>query len=200
VVLAFFGVFVAVYAAILFADPLPATSGHFALAAGPLLALMPWSGYAATAVAIWLIGRSVVVFWRGRSDRLSTLRDAHERALATGFVAYSYATSFSAPADSGYVPVALLIDSRLSDATAQRIHRATDAWLGRVVQDDRANHEARALFGSRTVVPFTEVFGPEADGAWFVRLFVGDAQHWQLVIPGPGEPGPSSPADVYAMR
>jgi len=177
------------------------TPWYFQAAAGPLVGLMPWSGYVALAVAVGAVGWSILHVRRGRSRRDDTVRGVHARAVAAGYVVHSGSSSLRVDTDEGTAPTRLLVDARLPEAAAARLRAATRAWLAALQGDAAATAAARARFGSRDAVPLAEIFGADAAGGWLARGPV-DTARWHLVVPD-GDAGAEDALDpftLYALR
>jgi len=146
---------------------------------------------AAVAVAVVVGG----LFWAAwdRYGRERYLRRVHRRALAHGIAVHAYPTSFRMD-DSGNShghrtkPTILLVDARLPEATARRLHGAFEAWCDRLAADPAATAQAREAVWYRRMVALSEIFGPEATGAWLSEIpsdMRGDRSPWRLLLLDP---------------
>lgn len=124
----------------------------------------------AALAAAMVLGALAWLLW-DRYARESYLRRVHRRAVERSFPVHVYATPFHAH-DYGdnqslrTKPTVLLVDARLSDAAAGRLHAAFGTWCQRLAHDPDATRRARDAVGSRRMVALTEIFGPDAAGAW----------------------------------
>ena len=182
--------------------PMPdGTPWYFQAAAGPLVGLLPWSGYVALAAAGGAAVWSVLHVRQGRARRDDTVRAVHARAVAGGYVVHSGSSSLRVDTDEGTAPTRLLVDARLPEADAARLRAAARAWLAALTGDRAATAAARERFGPRDAVPLAEIFGPDAAGGWLARGPV-DTARWHLVVPDAGAEaeGVLDPFALYALR
>ncbi|MFC0526978.1 hypothetical protein [Phytohabitans kaempferiae] len=151
---------------------------------GGLDTIRPWGPLAGIAVAIALTVAAVVAIRQGRREHPEQIRAQHQRYLSNPapVLGQVYRTSFVVPAGDGWTPVVLVLDDRLGDERAGRVHAAVAAWCGRLGTDKKALEAAQRLFGSRGIVAVSEIFGDEADGGYLAR-----EPHWQpgwrLILP-----------------
>ncbi|WP_231750672.1 hypothetical protein [Mycobacterium sp. NAZ190054] len=166
------------------------------VAAGVFVALLAWSrdfdgvpGIGLAVIAVLLLVAGCYFMWLGKARRRCRLGRVHARALEHGVAGHAYRTAFSWSGGEGRpTPTSLLIDERLPDSAAGRLQHAVRIWLARVTSDDDLTAQAQRTLDHRWAVPTTEIFGPEAVGAWLILDQGDDDSPWRLLIDRPDGP------------
>lgn len=121
-----------------------------------------------------------VLVWDNRT-RDRALRRTHGVFVEHGTVVEAYLT----PLDVGNESVQLawvLIDSRVPDEQASRLHAAFDGWLTAVLADDDAYRRVAAwLRAGGGFEPSEELFGPDAAGGYLVGPLTRG--RWKVLMP-----------------
>ncbi|MGV0834249.1 hypothetical protein [Mycolicibacterium thermoresistibile] len=147
-----------------------------------------------SAVLVWGLGSAAAVcltagvfwMWWLPARHQHRVRRMHARALVHGVGGHAYRTGLSWHDGEGSpTPIFLLLDERLSDDAAARMQHAFRIWLRRILADRASLSAARQMFTHRWAVPVTEIFGPEATGAWLVLDQGADDSPWRLLIDRP---------------
>lgn len=136
--------------------------------------------------AVGLVTAGFYFMWWERYRHAHWMRRLHARALEYGVGGHAYRTEFTWHDGEG-APTAtfLVVDERLPDHAALRLHRALTTWLDRVTADPQLNSRARQLFNRRWAVALVEIFGPEAAGGWLVLDQGDDDSPWRLLLDRP---------------
>ncbi|MFD0556897.1 hypothetical protein FB566_2150 [Stackebrandtia endophytica] len=143
----------------------------------------------AAIAAVMVVGALSMMVWDliGRGFRL---RRMHRRALADGIAANAYPAPLWMPSHSegrATDPAYLLISTRLSDYTADRIHAVFGAWARVLLDDKDQKHAAWEIMGRRKIIPLEEIFGPGATGAWLAQPTIDELDHesspWRIIMP-----------------
>jgi hypothetical protein len=139
--------------------------------------------------------------------RKARVRD-HESAVAQGFAVYNLDSGMWwswTSGDDQNAPqpnvVRLLVDSRLSPGTIERIRQANAAWVAALPKEakgsrgrkgsTRAPDRLRAMGqGTTGFIPLSAVFGPAAAGAWWYASESSSESPTLLVI---GDPSGTRP-------
>ncbi|MGE2726599.1 hypothetical protein [Mycolicibacterium pulveris] len=146
-------------------------------------------GVALVVIASVLVTAGLYFMWWNRARHARRVRRIHARAMAHGVGGHAYRTVFCWHDGEGQpTPTSLLIDERLPNHAASRLQQAVRSWLARVTADRVMNSAAMQQFNRRWAVPTTEIFGPEAHGAWLILEQGNDDSPWRLLIDRPDGP------------
>lgn len=144
-------------------------------------------GFAVLAALLVIAGLCFLWYERPRQQQRRVCR-VYGRCLAHGVGGHAYRTSFAyiwGENSSTETTTSLLIDERLPDDAAAQLQHAVRIWLARVLADPHMKSQAADAYENRFVVPVSEIFGPEATGAWLIRDQEEDDTPWRLLIDRP---------------
>ncbi|WP_116950461.1 hypothetical protein [Jiangella endophytica] len=106
---------------------------------------------------------------RGKRDHPRYLRELFVRINRDGTMVQTFLSTLRLEAHEGTDPSRIAVETRVGDAQAGRLFAAFHDWLDGLRHDGDATKAVRERFGSRRVLPATELFGPEAEGGYLLR-------------------------------
>ncbi|RIQ11372.1 hypothetical protein [Jiangella rhizosphaerae] len=128
---------------------------------------------------------ALVVLLRNLRRGDGELRRLHRRFLAHGILTEAFRTSLDVSYGESFQPAWVLIEARVPDEQAARLHAALDGWLAAVGTDPALSRRISGWFRAGSgLVPSEELFGPDAVGGYLA----GPSRygHWKIVLPRAG--------------
>ncbi|SDS30051.1 hypothetical protein [Jiangella sp. DSM 45060] len=152
------------------------------------------------AIAGVLLVAAVVVLMRNLRLGDAHLRRDHRIFVEHGIVTEAYRTWLNVSSSESPQLAWVLIDARLPDRQAARLHAAFDGWLTAVGADSDMKTRTSGWFRAGSgLVPSEELFGPAATGGFLAGPSAYG--HWKVVMPKPGtEPAPLDAGGSWTYR
>jgi len=156
------------------------------VATGWIVLLVLAVGFAAAAVAVYVLDRStrVRLYWRSYSAYLECGVPVEGFLTGLDLASGDYGER---SADRAWV----LVDTRESDQHAARLRVAFATWLSTIEADRTLYRDVKHRVRARHLLPSEEIFGDEATGA-YLGYADGDGR-WKVLLPRkPSNPSPLS--------